>query len=105
MENTVNIPIHKWAEDDRPREKLSLKGKQALSNAELLAILISTGTKEASAVELGKKILRLANDNLHELGKLSVKDLRKVKGIGEAKAVSIAAALELGARRRVTEVL
>jgi DNA repair protein RadC len=103
METTVSIPINKWARDDRPREKLSLKGKQALSNAELLAILISTGSKEESAVELGRKILRLANDNLHELGKLSVKDLTRVKGIGEAKAISIAAALELGARRRSAE--
>lgn len=96
----VNVPITSWAEDDRPREKLLLKGKSALSNAELLAILISTGTKEASAVELGKRILKLANNNLNELGKLSIKDLMKVKGIGEAKAISIAAALELGARRK-----
>ncbi|MBX7205457.1 MAG: DNA repair protein RadC [Bacteroidia bacterium] len=99
------VSIKNWAEDDRPREKLLLKGKHALSNAELLAILISTGTKEASAVELGKRILKLAGDNLNELGRLGVKDLTKVKGIGKAKAITIAAALELGARRRVEEVM
>lgn len=104
-ESSVHVPITQWAEDDRPREKLLLKGKTALSHAELLAILISTGTREASAVELGKRILQLAGNNLNELGKLSVKDLQKVKGIGEAKAITIAAALELGARRKREEVL
>lgn len=92
--------IKAWAEDDRPREKFLLKGKQSLSNTELLAILIATGTKNESAVDLARKILQLTNDNLNELGKLSINDLKKVKGIGEAKAITIAAALELGRRRK-----
>lgn len=97
--------IKQWAEDDRPREKLLLKGKSALSDAELLAILISTGTKEFTAVDLAQQILHLANNNLNELGKLSVKDLQKIKGIGEAKAITIAATLELGRRRKDAEPL
>jgi DNA repair protein RadC len=102
MENNLDkfSGIKAWAEDDRPREKFLLKGKQSLSNTELLAILIATGTKNESAVDLARKILQLTNDNLNELGKLSIKDLKKVKGIGEAKAITIAAALELGRRRK-----
>lgn len=102
MENILDkfSGIKAWAEDDRPREKFLLKGKQSLSNTELLAILISTGTKNESAVDLARKILQLTNDNLNELGKLSINDLKKVKGIGEAKAITIAAALELGRRRK-----
>ena len=102
MENILDkiSGIKAWAEDDRPREKFLLKGKQSLSNTELLAILIATGTKNESAVDLARKILQLTNDNLNELGKLSIKDLKKVKGIGEAKAITIAAALELGRRRK-----
>jgi DNA repair protein RadC len=92
--------IKQWAKDDRPREKLLLKGAEILSNSELLAILIHNGTKEKTAVDLGKEILKLGKDNLAELGKLSVKELMKVKGIGEAKAITIAAALELGRRRQ-----
>lgn len=92
--------IKAWAEDDRPREKFLLKGKQSLSNAELLAILIATGTRNESAVDLARKILLLTSDNLNELGKLTVNDLKKVKGIGQAKALTIAAALELGRRRK-----
>jgi DNA repair protein RadC len=91
--------IKQWAKDDRPREKLLLKGVEILSNSELLGILIQNGTRDKSAVDLGKDILRLGKDNLVELGKLSVRDLMKIKGIGEAKAVTIAAALELGRRR------
>jgi DNA repair protein RadC len=92
--------IKEWAKDDRPREKLLMKGKETLSNSELLAIIIHNGTKQKSAVDLAKEILRLGKDNLHELGKLSVRELMKVNGIGEAKAINIAAALELGRRRQ-----
>jgi len=94
--------IKQWAKDDRPREKLLLKGAATLSNSELLAILIHNGSKEKTAVDLAKDILKLSKDNLSELGKLSVKELTKVKGIGEAKAVTISAALELGRRRQAT---
>lgn len=92
--------IKHWAKDDRPREKLLLNGAENLSNSELLAILIHNGSKEKSAVDLAKEILKLGKDNLSELGRLSIKDLMKIKGIGEAKAVTIAAALELGRRRQ-----
>jgi DNA repair protein RadC len=92
--------IKQWAKDDRPREKLLGKGPAILSNSELIAILINNGTKDKSAVELAQEILRLGKDNLNELGKLSVKELMRVKGIGEAKAISIAAAMELGRRRQ-----
>lgn len=94
--------IKQWAKDDRPREKLLNKGSSALSNSELIAILINHGSKEKSAVELAQDILRIGKDNLNELGKLSVKDLMKIKGIGEAKAISIVAAMELGRRRQAT---
>ncbi len=100
MNYETRIPITQWAEEDRPREKMLLKGKQALSDAELLAILISTGTKEFSAVELGKIILKNANNNLNDLARFTIEDFKKIKGIGEAKAISIAAALELGRRRK-----
>lgn len=95
--------IRSWAEDDRPREKLLLKGKSVLSDAELIAILIGSGSAEETAVALSKRILQSLNNNLSELGKLSVKDLTQFKGIGEAKAISIIAALELGRRRNETE--
>src|SRR5215510_3145379 len=94
--------IKQWAKDDRPREKLLLNGAATLSDSELLAILIHNGSKEKTAVDLAKDILKLSKDNLSELGKLSVKELTKVKGIGEAKAVTISAALELGRRRQAT---
>jgi len=94
--------IKQWAKDDRPREKLLSKGAAALSNSELIAILINHGTKEKSAVELAQDVLRIGKDNLSELGKLSVKELMKIKGIGEAKAISIVAAMELGRRRQAT---
>ncbi len=92
--------IKQWAKDDRPREKLLLNGAHTLSDSELLAILILNGSKEKTAVDLAKDVLKLSKDNLSELGKLSVKDLMKVKGIGEAKAISISAALEIGRRRQ-----
>ena len=94
--------IKQWAKDDRPREKLLLKGAENLSNSELIAILIHNGTKEKTAVDLGKEVLKLGKDNLNELGKLTVKELMKIKGIGEAKAITIAAALELGRRRQAS---
>jgi len=97
--------IKNWSEDDRPREKLLQKGKNILSNAELIAILIGSGNREESAVALSKRILNSVEDNLNELGKLTISDLVKFKGIGEAKAVSIVAALELGRRRREEEAL
>ena len=94
--------IKQWAKDDRPREKLLLKGATVLSNSELIAILINNGTKEKSAVELAQDVLKTGKDNLNELGKLAVKDLMKIKGIGEAKAIAIVAAMELGRRRQAT---
>jgi DNA repair protein RadC len=97
--NKASSSIKNWAIDDRPREKLATKGADALSNSELLAILINNGNKTKSAVELAKDVLALGNNNLNELGKLSVNALKKVKGIGPAKAITIAAALELGRRR------
>jgi len=97
--------IKSWAEDDRPREKLIGKGRQVLSDAELIAILIGSGNRDDTAVELSKKILASTGNNLNELGKLSISDLTKFKGIGEAKAISIVAALELGRRRRETETV
>ena len=94
--------IKQWAIDDRPREKLLAKGPAVLSNSELLAILILNGSGGKSAVELAQEVLKLGKDNLNELGKLSIIDLTKIKGIGEAKAVTIAAAMELGRRRQAT---
>lgn len=92
--------IQSWAEEDRPREKLMLKGKAALSEAELIAILINSGTVDLTAVDVAKIILKSVDNNLNELARLSIKDLSKFRGIGEAKAISIIAALELGRRRK-----
>jgi DNA repair protein RadC len=97
------LSIKNWSADDRPREKLMLQGPRALSDAELIAILIGSGTRDMSAVELSRKILSLSSNNLTELGKLATKDFMKIKGIGEAKAISIVAALELGRRRKESE--
>lgn len=98
------LNIKAWAEEDRPREKLALKGKNTLSDAELIAILIGSGNKHDTAVELSKKILASINNDLNELGKLSINDLIQFNGIGEAKAISIIAALELGRRRKSSDV-
>jgi DNA repair protein RadC len=98
-------PINQWAEDDRPREKFLLKGKSSLSDSELLAILIGSGSRNESAVQLCQRILASTNNNLNQLGKISVNQLTNFKGIGEAKAISIAAALELGRRRRAEETI
>lgn len=92
------------AEDDRPREKFLLKGKNSLSDAELLAIIMGSGNREDSAVELGRKILNAVGNNWHNLSLLQISDLMKFKGIGEAKAISIAVALEIGRRRAAQEV-
>jgi len=104
-EDKTPFSIKQWAEDDRPREKLMLKGKAALSDAELIAILISSGNDEESAVSLSQRILEGSQNNLLELSKLSVTDLKKYRGIGEAKALSIIAAMELGRRRQRSSAL
>ena len=100
----MSLKITDWAVEDRPREKLIQKGIASLSDAELLAILISSGTKDKSAVDLGRELLSVANNNLNSLGKLTIADLKKLRGIGTARAVTITAALELGRRRKLTEV-
>ncbi|MEB8344982.1 DNA repair protein RadC [Flavobacteriaceae bacterium KMM 6898] len=100
QEKSIPFSIKHWSNDDKPREKLVHKGKSVLSDAELIAILIGSGSRNESAVELAKRILASANNNLNDLGKLSIKQLMQFKGIGEAKAVTIAAALEIGRRRR-----
>jgi DNA repair protein RadC len=94
--------IKQWAKDDQPREKLLIKGADSLSHSELVAILLQHGNHEKSAVDLAKEILRLGKDNLNELGKLSVREFMKIKGIGKAKAITLAAALELGRRRETS---
>jgi len=98
--------IKTWAEEDRPREKLLLKGTHSLSESELIAILLRTGTKESTAVDVGMKLMRKVNNDLHALSKLSVKDILqlKVQGIGETKATTIVAAMELGRRRQLSQV-
>lgn len=98
------VSIKNWAADDRPREKFLSKGVTSLSDAELIAILISTGTRELSAVELSRKILNESKNNLAELSRKSLAELMKLKGIGEAKAITIVAALELGKRRKLSEM-
>lgn len=100
----VRKPISTWAVDDRPREKLLLKGKSALSNTELIAILINSGNKNESAIDLSRRILENTESSLAELAKQSVENLRRFKGIGEAKAIAIVAALELGQRRRMADL-
>jgi DNA repair protein RadC len=94
-----HLTIKAWAEDDRPREKLVSKGRQALSDAELLAILLSSGNRDETAVQLAQRILKENKNSINELAKLQLNDLKKYKGVGEAKAVAIAAALEIGRRR------
>ncbi len=100
----MSLKITDWALEDRPREKLYMKGPSTLSDAELLGILISSGTKDKSAVDLGRELLALAGNNLTSLGKLSIQDITKIRGIGTARAVAIAAALELGRRRKLSEM-
>ncbi|WP_243471072.1 RadC family protein [Winogradskyella sp. MH6] len=104
-ENSNSFSIKNWSQDDQPREKLRDKGKSVLSDAELVAILIGSGSREESAVDLCKRILASVDHNLNALGKLSIKQLMEFKGIGEAKAITIAAAMELGRRRRLEDVV
>jgi DNA repair protein RadC len=103
MEEYKNLSIKNWAVEDRPREKMLTCGTQNLSDAELIALLIGSGTHENSAVDLARQILHMAGNNLDKLGKYSVSDLKKLKGIGQARAVSIVAALELGRRRKLAD--
>ncbi len=105
QEKSTSFSIKHWSDDDKPREKLVHKGRSVLTDAELIAILIGSGSRSESAVELAKRILASVDHNLNELGKLSIKQLMVFKGIGEAKAVTIAAALEMGRRRRGEEAL
>src|SRR5687768_4349213 len=106
MEEYKNrLSITNWAEDDRPREKLARKGKSALSNAELIAILIGSGSRNESAVDLAKRILASTNNDLYMLARMSVKELCQFKGMGEAKAITILAALEIGARKQQAQAL
>ena len=100
--NEVKLAITQWAEDDRPREKLESHGAESLSNAELLAILIGSGTPRESAVELMKRVMADCSNNLNTLGKLSIRELMLYKGIGKAKAITILASCELGKRRQTT---
>ncbi len=100
----ANISIKQWAEEDRPREKLLLQGRSALTEAELIGILLGSGNQKQTAVDLAKEILRSVDNNLNSLAKLTVKDLMKFNGIGEAKAITIVSALELGRRRKSEEI-
>lgn len=102
MPSMKKLKILNWAEEDRPREKLELKGKSALSEAELIAILIGSGSREHSAVDLSKHILSKVGNDLNVLAKLTIQELTKFKGIGKAKAIAIVSALELGRRRKST---
>lgn len=101
----TTFPITLWAEEDRPREKLQIKGKQSLSDAELLAILLGSGSREETAVGLSKLILKGSGNNLYELGKRTTAELKKFKGVGEAKAITIVAAMELARRRELSNIL
>jgi DNA repair protein RadC len=103
MEDYKKLSIRNWAVEDRPREKMLSSGIQSLSDAELIALLIGSGTRKISAVDLARQIMHMAGNNLDKLGKYSVTDLKKLKGIGQARAISIVAALELGRRRKLAD--
>lgn len=105
MRDEKKLPIKAWAKDDRPREKLLEQGKSALSDAELIAILIGSGNKDDSAVTVVQQLLHQSQNNLQTLAKKTITDLRQLKGIGEAKAISIIAALELGRRIKATTLV
>ena len=105
MENNDFLSKKNWAPEDRPREKLMNKVINSHSDAELIAILIGNGTKNESAVNLAKKMLSVVNNNLNELAKLNLSDLKKTKGIGDAKAITIMAAMELGRRRKLSDII
>ena len=102
MQYSGNFTIKKWAEEDRPREKLQLKGRSSLTDAELVAILLGSGHTNLSALDLAKQLLSSVNYDLNNLGKLSIDEYTKLKGIGPAKAITLIAALELGRRRRTS---
>jgi len=104
MDELKRISTKEWDNDDRPREKMLNKGRKSLSNAELIAIIMGSGNREESAVELSKRLLNSVDNDLISLGKLSIDETMRFKGIGEAKAISIAATMELGRRRRESEV-
>lgn len=104
MEQTQSLKIKDLALEDRPREKLLKKGVQSLSDAEIIALLLGSGSRKESAVELARKILRDVNNNLNELGKSSLNELQQYNGVGEAKAVTVVAALELGKRRKLADI-
>jgi len=101
----MHKPISQWADDEKPREKLLLKGKESLSNAELIGILLSTGTKTKSAVDLGREIMHLAQNDINTLARFNVNEFKKISGIGAAKALIIMAAMELGSRRKLNEAV
>ncbi len=101
----IKNPIKSWAEDERPREKMIKMGMASLSDVELLGILVSSGTKGRSAIDLAREIFAYAKNNLHELGRLSIPELCQIKGIGKARAMAIAASMELGRRRQIAEAL
>jgi DNA repair protein RadC len=103
MDDYKKLSIRNWAVEDRPREKMLARGIQILSDAELIALLIGSGTRKFSAVDLARQIMNMAGNNLDKLGKYSVTDLKKLKGIGQARAISIVAALELGRRRKLAD--
>ncbi len=103
MEKYNPLSIRNWAVEDRPREKLIQKGIQSLSESELLSLLIGSGTRKASAVDLARQVLNMAGNKLDKLGKFTVNDLKKLNGIGEARAIAIVAALELGRRRKLSD--
>ena len=105
MKTPIGNSIKSWALDDRPREKLALKGKETLSNAELLSIILGTGSRNESALDLTKKILDASGNNLFELGKMGLSRLKKFKGIGSVKAITIEAAMELARRRQHAEAM
>jgi DNA repair protein RadC len=105
MEYKTKLSIKDWAVEDRPREKLIKNGVSVLSDAEIIALLIGSGNKNETAVELSKRILKGVDNNLNEMGKLTLYDLQRYKGIGEAKAITIAAALELGKRRKLSGIM
>jgi DNA repair protein RadC len=104
-EHDLFRPIREWKEDDRPREKMLAKGKEALSDAELIAILLGTGTRRESALDLAKRLLHKVDNNLVELGRYQLDLLQKINGIGPAKSITISAALELGRRRQESDAL
>ena len=105
MPEQAKLTVKDWSPEDRPREKLLVKGVYSLSDAELLAIILGSGSREESVVELSQRILQSAGNNLNQLGKYTISHLTKFKGIGSAKAISIVAALELGKRRKAEEIL